>query len=315
MKLSELVKIRRSVAGISPEDYERPLQENLKEVTNSLDQKDKLSTILVKDIAGCLEKINNEFDNIRTFLDDYKLYIESCIQQQEKEYFDLSNQLYQDGYDDDAAYILNRRHNSQSFADHQVKQLFITRLGMYNSWKYPAIEIRPAFGEFTDLIKGCDPLYLLDTDENLFCEVKQKWSELYQNRLRYYTFNESDQESFNQLPNEQFGLIVSVDYFNFKPIDIIEKLLDEFYKKLRPGGVIVFTYNNCDFPYAVKNVENKFCCYTPGTLVQQKAKNIGYQIIKSFNQLDNVSWLEIRKPGKLLSLRGGQSLGEIRSFN
>lgn len=314
MKLSELVRIRRSLNNIFPSEYEQPLNQSLFSLAEGLEQTDQLAKVIVNDIRICREKINDEFGIIRKHINDYRDYIQSCIEHAEKEYYGISDQIYQSGLHDDAQYILTRRKQSLTFVDKDNLDLFVSRIGMYNSWKYPAIEIRPAFGEITEYIKGCDPLYLLDTENELFAEVKNKWNDIYQRRLRYYTFNELSDESLQELPDNQFGLIVSVDYFNFKPLYVLEKLLQEFYKKLRPGGVVVFTYNNCDLPYAVRNVENRFCCYTPGRIVKPMVEHIGYEIVKSFDQLENVSWLELRKPGEISTLRGGQTLGEILSF-
>jgi hypothetical protein len=41
-------------------------------------------------------------------------------------------------------------------------------------------------------------------------------------------------------------------------------------------------------------------------------KMLGFSIVESYNEeATNVSWLEIRKPGKLTSLRGGQAIAKI----
>lgn len=315
MKLSELVKLRRSLEYIFPGDYEYPLQSSLNSLTEGLDSSDKMARLCIHDLKNAQENISKEFGNIRQSLDDYKRYIQNCINDKEDEYYSISNEIYQEGLNDDANYILKRRSKSLTLSDEENKNLFLSRLGEYNSWKYPALEIRPAFGEITDFIKGCDPLYLVDTDEDLFKSVKRKWNPIYQRRLRFYTINENDEQILQALPDNQFGLICSVDYFNFKPINLIKSFLQEFYTKLRPGGVAMFTYNNCDLPYAVKNVENRFCCYTPGHSVIETAQEIGFEIIKNIDRLENISWLEIRKPGEINTLRGGQTLGEICSFD
>jgi len=312
MKLSELVRLQRTLEAVYPADYEYPLQTALRNLVDSFEVRGKVSKACVEDIKTASENINNEFASIRHHLYDYKAYIQTCINQVEDEYYNRSEQIYLDSLQDDAKYILNRRKESLTFADDENKKFFLSRLAMYHNWKYPALEIRPAHGEVTDFLKGCDPLYLLDTDENLFSEVKKKWNNVYQRRLRYYTFQENRNQPMHELPDNQFGLICSVDYYNFKPIAIIKKHLTEFYKKLRPGGVAIFTYNNCDLPYAVRNVENNFCCYTPENQVIKFATEAGFEIIKSINRLENISWLEIRKPGEITSIRGGQTLGEIR---
>lgn len=315
MKLSELIRLKRTIDSIFPGDYEIPLQNSLTSLVEIFNNNSKKEKMFIQDLKISREKIVDEFANIRQNLNDYKKYIQNCIEQQEDEFYKVSEEIYQNSFHDDAEYILNRLDTSKTFSDEENKNLFVSRLGMYNSWKYPALQIRPGFGDITDFIKGCDPLYLLDQTEDLFTEVKKKWNSIYQRRLRYYTFNESDTNVFEYLPNNQFGLILCVDYFNFKPLHIIEKFLQEFFLKLRPGGVVIFTYNNCNLPYAVRNVENRFCCYTPGNDLINRAENIGYELIKSFDKLENISWLEIKKPGEIQTTRGGQTLGEIRSFS
>lgn len=314
MKLSDLVKIRRTLQNLYPSEYEQPLNLALSGIVDTLQDNGVASEKAIEDIKKSKELINDQFGAVRFVINDYKKYIDKCIEDAEQEYFDKSNQIYQDSKFDDAEYILNRRKQSLSFANEENFELFTSRVSMYNNWKYPALEIRPAFGEFTECIKGCDPLYLADTDDGLFNEIKKKWHPAYQRRLRYYLFEEALDKSLHHLPDNQFGLILGVDYFNFKPLNILENFLKQGFEKLRPGGMFIFTYNNCDLPYAVRNVENKFCCYTPGRLVKQIAKNCGYEIVKSFDQLENISWLELRKPGELTTLRGGQPLAEIKGF-
>ena len=101
-------------------------------------------------------------------------------------------------------------------------------------------------------------------------------------------------------------------YFNFKPIEIIKKYLEELFDILRPGGSIIFTYNNCNYSLAVKNFEKSLYSYTPESLISPLCELIGYTITETYNNKEtNVSWLEIKKPGNLETLRGGQCLGKI----
>ncbi len=176
------------------------------------------------------------------------------------------------------------------------------------------MEIRPAHGEISQHLVACDPLYLVDTDPELFKHVKKMWNPEYQRRLRYYTVSESDRRIFHQLPQFQFGLIVAVDFFNFRPLDLIERYLLEIYQLLRPGGMVIFTYNNCDYPIGVDNFENSYYCYTPGRHVKAMAEKIGFRVAASFDLENNVSWLELQKQGTKSSLRGGQTLGRISSI-
>ena len=315
MKHSELIRVKRDLDSLALSDYETNLNISLTGLQTSMTNKDPASIQLTSGITHAREEINNQFAEIRELILDYKRYIYSEIEAQRDQYYSISEEIYQNSLQDTAEYILNRRRKSLTLAEEENRDLFLSRLGMYNSWKYPAIEIRPAQGEITDYIKGCDPLYLVDTDNGLFDEVKKLWHEMYQRRLRYYTIDEQSTTPLKDLPDNQFGLIVSVDYFNFKTLTIIENFLQDFYTKLRPGGIAMFTYNNCDLPYAVRNVDKNFCCYTPGHRVIELAKHAGFELVKNIDRLENISWLELRKPGEITTLRGGQTLGEIRSFD
>ena len=315
MKLSELVKIKRDIDGLELSMYETDLNTSLTGLRKTFETKDPSAKQFLAGIAQAQEQINNQFACIRENIQDHKRYVLSEIEKQSKEYYKISDEIYSGTSQDTAEYILNTRKQSLTLADSDNRDLFFGRLGMYNSWKYPAIEIRPGHGEVTEYIKGCDPLYLVDTDQELFSEVQTKWHEQYQRRLRYYTIDEHSGSPLADLPHNQFGLIASVDFFNFRTITVLEKFLKDFYTKLRPGGIAMFTYNNCDLPYAVRNVDNRFCCYTPGHRVIEIAHAIGFELVKSIDKLENISWLELRKPGEIATLRGGQTLGEIRSFN
>ena len=58
-------------------------------------------------------------------------------------------------------------------------------------------------------------------------------------------------------------------------------------------------------------VEKTYGFYTPGKRVKATAKRIGYQQQFTWNDKQNLTWLELRKPGALDSLKGGQTLAKI----
>ena len=269
---------------------------------------------VLESLRESYNKVTDEYNQVQGVINDYKKFIQNEIKKQQTAYYIESEKLYYESRHDTVEYLLERRRKNKFLDSKEVKDIFQSRITNYNRWKYPAIEIRPAFGQFTDLIKGCDPLYLLDIEDGFFEHVKKKWTPTYQRRLRYYTFNETNKDLFHMLPENQFGFVLSVDYFDYKPLNIINNYLNDVFCRLRPGGTFMFTYNNCDQVYGAKNVENKFKCYTPGTEIINLAQQAGYTVTKNFNKYEHVSWLELLKPGEITSLRGGQTLGEILSF-
>jgi hypothetical protein len=51
--------------------------------------------------------------------------------------------------------------------------------------------------------------------------------------------------------------------------------------------------------------------YTPKRLILKHAFNLGFELAFAHDGTGDVSWLELRKPGDLASLRGGQTLAKI----
>jgi hypothetical protein len=106
-------------------------------------------------------------------------------------------------------------------------------------------------------------------------------------------------------------LCLAFNFFEFTSIEVLEQYLKNIFNKLRPGGILAMTFNDCDRAHCVALVEKNFCFYTPGQRVKATAKSIGYRQIFSWTDMGNLTWLELRKPGELESIRGGQTLAKI----
>jgi SAM-dependent methyltransferase len=207
-----------------------------------------------------------------------------------------------------AEYILNRRPEITA----ETEQFYCTRIVRYNSWQHPAMIIRPGREIYINELLASDPLYLVDESRDLLQPAMSQFNEQYQQRLRPYTINERNSDKIlEKLPDGQFGLVFAYNFFNFRPFEIIRKYLTEIYEKLRPGGALVMTFNDCDRAKGVMLVEQHFCCYTPGYLVRELAQSLGYRVTFSWTDQGPSTWLELQKPGNFVSLRGGQALAKI----
>ena len=193
-----------------------------------------------------------------------------------------------------------------------TKELHRSRVKLYVDWKYPAIIIRPGTSPFIEDMVSFDPLYLVDIRYELLQPALDKFNSLYQRRLRTHIVTENfNEDILNNLPNNQFGFCLAYDYLNYRPFEIIKKYLIEMYQKLKSGGTFILTFNDCDKANAVKLAEKNERPYTPGNLIKSLAISIGYEIIFADTTDEASTWLEIRKPGTLTSLRGGQTLARI----
>jgi hypothetical protein len=94
-------------------------------------------------------------------------------------------------------------------------------------------------------------------------------------------------------------------------MELITRYITEAYQKLRPGGTLIMTYNDCDRAHGVALAERNFMCYTPGSEILKIAELTGFDCTYQHTGLGDLSWIELQRPGKITSLRGGQTLAKI----
>jgi len=235
--------------------------------------------------------------------------IDVIIQQYESDYYAKSTELYQQmcSYDT-AESLLDRRLNPTD----TVAQFIAARIQAHGDWHHAGLIIRPGREEWINLLVACDPLYLADTDSALLDPAVLRFNDQYQRRLRTYTVSESaDSPMLGALPTGQFGFCLAYYFFNFKPIEIIRAYLHEIYDKLKPGGTVAFTFNDGDRAGGVGLAEHSFMCYTPRRAVMAAADALGFEIQQSYRIDAACTWLEFRKPGQLVSIKGGQTLAKL----
>jgi hypothetical protein len=309
MKLGELIAFRNQLVNLDINqayDHTRLDLEQFKHIVDSNHIK----------IGQYQEQVNHQYNLIlnhitqfESIIGDLKKEISRLIEETEKPYFVESYRLYEEMIAcDSPEYILQRRPELST----ETEKFLISRIQFYTSWQFPAMIIRPGLEKFIDHMVSYDPLYLIDTDQALLEPVVKKFTPEYQQRLRTYTIIEnSDSEMLHNIPNQQFGMCLIYNFFSQKPLEIIKGYLQEIYQKLRPGGILILTFNDCDRPAGVDLCERNFACYMTGSLMKSLTKTIGYDEIFSWNNNGPITWLELRKPGTLTSLRGGQTLAKI----
>jgi hypothetical protein len=257
-------------------------------------------------------KTHNELiNNITKFsaqVESLKQELQTDIAQQEQEYLTKSLQVYREMRYGTADAVLNRRMRIDDDDDLMLR----SRLRNLTDWRLPGMIIRPGVETYIEEMVPLDPLYVVDHDPELMSPAISKFTPEYQRRLCEYVIDDwADGPVLDKLPDNQFGTIFAYHYFNHKPMPIICKFLTEFYQKLRPGGSVLMTYNNCDRAHGVIRAEHTWMSYTPKRLIEQHAIKTGFELTNSYDGKGDVSWLEFRKPGNIVSLRGGQTLAKI----
>ena len=253
--------------SIQLESYSKNLEQNLSSITAGVD----------------------EFSNT---LAQLKQRLQHLVVQYEPQYFIESKRVFDHEMPFESNdYILNRRLS----IDQDSNILLRSHLRNLSDWRIQGMIIRPATASFIEDLVPMDPLYLVDQHQDLIKPSVLKFTPEYQRRLREYVINDwADGPILGQLPDNQFGAIFAYHYFNHKPIPVICQYLEEFYQKLRPGGSVIMTYNNCDLAHGVIRAEHTWMLYTPRRLIEQHAINLGFELIEAYDGKGDVSWLEFK---------------------
>ena len=309
MKLSEIITYKNLLESLTPLDS-MPVAHDilspvLKTVENNNVQFDHLTRQLQQNYRYVVKTLNDFEDT----LENIKQSLQELIEQSEHSYYRESTELYNnDSGNDTNEYILSRK---LPIFDEVVGQL-INRIQAHNNWHHAGMIIRPGHEDWINYLVGCDPMYLMDMSYELLEPAVLRFNDQYRRRLRTYVLQETlDGTMFDKIPNKQLGICLIWNFFNYKPIEVIESYLKELYNKLKPGGTIAMTFNDCDRAAGVELAERYFMSYTPARAMLDMAKKLGYVVAYNFRTGASNTWLELQRPGELTSIKGGQSLAKI----
>jgi len=318
MKLSDLIAYRNQLLEYKVADVAYHARHKLSDVVhtvkNSVIQPRAFTQTIEEDLDNLVDVFNQFGVTLGGLIQELDLMIEST----EKTYYEDSKVRYAEestNYNNNKAetknsvnqHILNRQLEMST----DTQKMLADRIKSYIDWKYAGLIIRPGKETFINDLVGLDPLYLVDWSDDLLTPSLSNFNSEYQNRLRVYIEPPTSTDVLSTMPNNQLGLCVAFNFFEYTPIEVLENYLENIFKKLRPGGTLAMTFNDCDRAHCVALTEKNFCFYTPGKRVKAAAKRIGYQQQFTWNDTQNLTWLELRKPGELESLKGGQTLAKI----
>jgi len=185
------------------------------------------------------------------------------------------------------------------------------------TYQYPVLEIGCRDGEWTKYLVAGDPLFVAEYTEEFLHNAVHQFTRQYVPRVRRYLIKNNTIEN---LPLNQFNFIFSYNFFNYLSFDSIKEWMRSAHEWLRPGGVIMFTYNNADLGYGAGMAESGTQSYCPMSLLVPMCESIGleYHDHKDYVQdigFTPLSWIQFKKPGELTTIKWGQAMGEIKPYN
>ena len=309
MKLSNIVRYLNQLDTLSIESAAAQSVIELEKINHIVQTSEVQISEAVAALTSNLNDVKLSLDCYGENLKKLRANVFDLVQQQEPDYFANSQELHRGMQQEPPEYILQRTIKIDSDT-----LLFLRKRlqGLHSDWRYPGMIIRPAHSPWIEDLVALDPLYFVDTHEDLITAVKSRFTPKYQTRIRQYIIDEySDGPAFSNLPQRQIGFVYSMGYFNFKPLEIIKQYLSEIFDLLRDGGAFLFSFNDCDQWRAIGSAENSFSCYTPGRLIREHAVSVGYEIEFDHDVNSVITWLGLRRPGTITSIRGGQALAMI----
>lgn len=306
MKLNELVRLRNQLAdALEISTLNNELEKNYAKLLNlTIDVDEDLATGITK-IANNHRDTNLLYQRDSENLTQLLAVIQDKINHLSTQFFAENYQLELRCLDPDSV-----RKTRTIRHDTEFEQILVQRINLYSNWQYPALEIGCRDGEWTKFLVASDPLYIADMFDDFLSSAVEQFPPLYQGRVRKYLVQ--DFYKISNLPKNQFGLIFSYNFFNYLSLDSIKQLLIQAMDWLRPGGHIIFTYNNADLPAAAAYAESYFMTYVPESILVPMAESVGFETGYLYNSGPAFSIIELRKPGELKSIKVGQTAGEIK---
>lgn len=309
MKLSEIVAYLNLLDSLDIHDEAAEATRRLAAVLHVVVNHTVQVNTCSQDLAQCFDSVKFGLDNFDRSLAQIKQRLTQLVHEHESAALAESYRLFdQEMRHDSPQYILTRRLN----IDAESREKLEHRLKNLTDWRLPGLIIGPRSEDFIEHMVPMDPLYVVDTHEDLLSPAVRKFHPDYQRRLRQYIVNEYvPRPILNELPNNQFGVIFAYNYFNYRPMEVIRRYIQEIASKLRSGGSFIMTYNNCDRAHGVGLTERHWMCYTPQRLIVAVAVEAGLELVSATDESGDLSWIEFVRPGEIETLRGGQSLAKI----
>lgn len=316
MKLSELVALRNKFLNshkFKLQTHNSGIVEEIKKFITQIDHKGFMtSEQLTLDNIALLEK---QFMSIDSAFDNTIKQINLIINERSKPFYNNElplGELVRCGVEN-AEFI--RKYRFPTFIPH-IKDKVISRITMHSTPRHPTLQINPEDGYWTPYLVAADPLYIVDKDEEFIIQTKNRFSEIYQKRMRCYINGQDGAKLWDLsfLPQNQFSLVFAWNFFNFIQIDIIEKYLESIFNVLAPGGHAVFSFNNCDIPTNAAFAETGFKSWATETSIVNLCKQKGFDITLLNTEAESFNYIEITKPGVLTTVKTTQALGEIREI-
>lgn len=311
MKLSRYLHLLNEIDGFGTEDARNQAIRDINGLVVKLHEHSDVATDRkIRPLEIVRDSVNRCYGDFEEHLGHLRDYLRANIQEQSPQYLSQSTSwwLHQSGTET-SQYRLDR----ELAIDDQSREQLTGYLLRAADWRWPGLVLGPGRQQWIQYLVALDPLYVVDVRQDLLDPAVATFHPVFQRRLRDYVIAETPGQQFlAQLPRSQMGWVFAYNFFNYRPLEVIEQYLQEIWTLMRPGGRLMFTFNDCDYAHGAALCESgNFMCYTPGSAVVERAQRLGWQVEHRHRGLADLAWLVLRYPGEIASRRGAQCLAKI----
>ena len=313
MNLTNLVKTKNLIDNVDHSKFESAYNNYVIEILKILNQCSAESSETIQKLQNTLNILFNETENIKTTLSDFKNKINNDLSERTKDWV-------QEGYVAENGNTMHsilvpelEKNNRSFFPSDQTKQKVLAVIYKKTNPVYACLEIGPGDSIWTQFLVAGDPLYIVDVHQEFIDSTRSVFPAPFQKRMRSYLLDFPNRYSLEKLPQGQIGFIFSWNVFDYFPKYETKLYLESCFKVLRPGGSMLFSYNNCNTEHGASLASIAAKSWMTEETMVSICQDIGYDI--EINENGNDSWLVITKPGELKTVKTHQALGEIVNQN
>lgn len=314
MKISELLRYQQAVSQALESGYQTTVSQILESMMSACvdqhytEEPHPRLTQAQTEIRSVRGRLGQDLDHMQSRLRNLHDTCEGLISSLHQDYINRSGKLYSRQYNTMTAQDVFDR--SLPLTADQISVLR-SRMAMNCAWTDSALLIRPGQQPWIADMSSANLLYVWDHDDAMLAPALAAYPDRLNGRIRVYTG--SDRTPFTMLPTAQMGMILALGFFEYKPLDIVCHYVTEFHRLLRPGGMALFSFNDGDTVAGAEFAEQNYRCYTPGTLIQQRARELGLETQELYHGANGVSWLQVQRPGQYRNLMGAPVLTKIHA--
>ena len=312
MTLSDLLRYRDHVHGMTKQGSHLQAAAIIDQIntTVSLQTQDTppLLSHCVHRIHSITRLLQQQLDDLGTQVGELDKLTQQCIDEFHDRYHSASKKIYQTQF---SLYGTDKILGTGFDVTGDQRTLLRSRLITHSSWCDSGLIIRPANDDLVTSMSAMGILYLFDHQADMLAPAIARFPE--HHRDKYRDYQGATPEALFQMPLAQMRLIFVQNFFNFMPWDIMQRYLIILSQLLRPGGTLIFTFNDCDHAVNVEFCERSWQCYQPARQVLAFTRSLGLEVYDRQWFNNGIAWVELQKLGKYRPLKGAPVLTKIHA--